>query len=735
MLPTHIIKFLILLALLFGVNPLAAQTRVPATLTTIPSLANPPLDVLDKAGNWDLLGTFTSQGYLPSNIATNNTQLASLPSTISPYIIRVGVNTVGDSEPVIYVPNATCPYDGGIALGGSCVATSDGKFWVLQPQPKMDLNDWAVFPNQGSGVDEGPGIRAACRFDAVNGVKTLVRGGAYYLLSTDHANGDLGAIYMGSESGPTTLPGCDMEGAVKTLYPYNGANDTGCGNSNGGPVEPEFILGPGLNRPLLFIGKFVYTPYWKGICLDGNRLNQSGWSGGPGGKLYTVEIEDWNSGVTTESAWRYDYVGIFGGYNGGLYEGSGRGSLWSEHSWVSYNGQTTSDIQVLFNGCDTTLINHQVGSGTGIGIQYNECAQHQMTDGAIFYNGNTGMTVLSNHTAYISIKGTNFQFNGCHGVEVLGGLPFPGTTPGSMNFVGVSFDQNSVTTTNTCDDFHQDDPNVAINLIAPSFNSTISNGPIARYNIYAQNMKVDSIGTPQTYEVATITAGNPSIPYTNEFVAGQRVYFTAFTMPTNLIQGTVYYVSSVGLSGSTFEVADTQAHAIAGTNIITPGTSGSIVVPHYATFDTAFTNNWTALRCANCNMQISWTPTISTDGTAGSPTYTSSGFWQRFNNQIVETFKVDVSSWTGTLTGHIQIGGSPFISLSNSNFLGTCSLTNISGWAGGSGYTMLAGFVSPNDTYIQFNEMGSGKSIVPSLIGNYTPPISLYGSCTFEVNQ
>jgi hypothetical protein len=76
--------------------------------------------------------------------------------------------------------------------------------------------------------------------------------------------------------------------------------------------------------------------------------------------------------------------------------------------------------------------------------------------------------------------------------------------------------------------------------------------------------------------IATMTIAAPGvITWANHpFVAGQAVVFeTTGALPTGLTAGTAVYVSINNLTANTFEVADTAAHALAGTNTIT--TSGS----------------------------------------------------------------------------------------------------------------------------------------------------------------
>lgn len=76
--------------------------------------------------------------------------------------------------------------------------------------------------------------------------------------------------------------------------------------------------------------------------------------------------------------------------------------------------------------------------------------------------------------------------------------------------------------------------------------------------------------------VVTMTIASPGVVSWagHPFVAGDAVKFTTTgALPTGLTAGATVYVSSAGLTANTFRVADTAAHAIAGTNTI--NTSGS----------------------------------------------------------------------------------------------------------------------------------------------------------------
>lgn len=97
-----------------------------------------------------------------------------------------------------------------------------------------------------------------------------------------------------------------------------------------------------------------------------------------------------------------------------------------------------------------------------------------------------------------------------------------------------------------------------------------------------QNLGVNTGGTTSAAQlfdgisgIVTVTIASPGvISWTGHpFVAGSAVKLTSTgALPTGLTANTTYYVSINGLTANAFEVADTQAHALAGTNTV--NTSG-----------------------------------------------------------------------------------------------------------------------------------------------------------------
>ncbi len=57
-------------------------------------------------------------------------------------------------------------------------------------------------------------------------------------------------------------------------------------------------------------------------------------------------------------------------------------------------------------------------------------------------------------------------------------------------------------------------------------------------------------------------------PLAAELVPGSAVQFTGGSLPTGLTANTPVYVSTAGFAAGVFQVADTKAHALAGTNSI-----------------------------------------------------------------------------------------------------------------------------------------------------------------------
>lgn len=132
-------------------------------------------------------------------------------------------------------------------------------------------------------------------------------------------------------------------------------------------------------------------------------------------------------------------------------------------------------------------------------------------------------------------------------------------------------------------------PNGAI----PSFNggsywenlTTSINSQVKASAGVLERLGVNKVGTTSTVafydgmsQVVTITIATPAVvtwPAGTKPAAGTAIKFTnsGGALPTGLTSNTTVYVSTAGATANASQIADTQAHALAGTNSI--NTSGS----------------------------------------------------------------------------------------------------------------------------------------------------------------
>ncbi|WP_198580546.1 hypothetical protein [Methylorubrum sp. DB1722] len=425
-------------------------------------------------------------------VATN----AALKAVLLPYsrIRRDGFYAAGDGGAMDYTWSPS-----------NCAAADDGAqvqppgrtgCWIAEPSARITPQVWGA---KGDGnSDDGPAIRAACAYSAQIGMPLSIPRRQYAVKSLDPSG--LGAIVLGTGAAggaPAAAQTCDMEGTNAALLPDQAF-------SHG----PTFILGNGLNRPLVYMRKNTRTPLWSGLYLVGNRGGQTGWAGGPNGKLYAVQIED-EPQSSGESAMRLDRVIIRDGYNGALYLGGGRGGLWCKDSWFHYSGQTTGDVALWLAGYDVTRINCQIGGNAGIGVYYAQGSQYQTIGGAIFFNGGPGTRVNGYAVQYLQEQGVNYQSNGQEGIKVFKNPTFPNSQAGAHSFSQITFDSNSASASGTYSDVWIDSSTI-VSLDQPNFVGrayTTASYSLPKYNVelVGENrvyVTSPSFGTGQSAAVA-----------------------------------------------------------------------------------------------------------------------------------------------------------------------------------------------------------------------------------------
>lgn len=135
--------------------------------------------------------------------------------------------------------------------------------------------------------------------------------------------------------------------------------------------------------------------------------------------------------------------------------------------------------------------------------------------------------------------------------------------------------------------------------------------------------------------------------------------------------------------------------------------------------------------CAQTYTATSWTPTLSTDATAGTPAYSvQTGTYEQVGKLVVAHFAIVLSGWTGSPTGNVQINGLPVADGSN---YGSCS---ISRWAF-TGLSALnysiAALVNPGASVAILQQSGSTGTITITAAQVGTTP-TIVGNCIYNIN-
>lgn len=125
-----------------------------------------------------------------------------------------------------------------------------------------------------------------------------------------------------------------------------------------------------------------------------------------------------------------------------------------------------------------------------------------------------------------------------------------------------------------------------------------------------------------------------------------------------------------------------------------------------------------------------WTPGMTTNGTAGTPAYsTHVGSYEINGKLVVAHFNISTSGWTGSPTGSLLMTGLPFTS--GSSEIGACYFEQWGGPILGSGYTFLGAQVPVNSTQPLLVESGSAIASNSVAIGAATA-MTLFGFCEYH---
>lgn len=554
--------------------------------------------------------------------ATNVT-LRNLSTLLIPAVARDGFYAAGDAPPVVYVAsNSPCSLNAGAGDNGSQVQSINGKCWLANfPASGADIREWGAKSSSNGSVDSGDAIRAAYAWSASTGAPAIVPHGMFWLNTPDPSG--WGAIVI------------NRSGALTNSFPtpsgqFIGQNSPNHPDSPNPGTTPWFYLGSSLNVPLVFVRKNSAPVLWTDLFLSGNRGAEAGcttptgsptppnWC--PGNKLYVLVEEDDGAATFGDTSIRFERTVLRDGFNGNLYQGSGRGGLWLRDVWSQYSGQpaaASTEFSLYLNAYDGLLDNVQVGGNAGSGLLLNEGSQYQIANGAFFLNGTSGvgagMVVNGSNVNYLTVDGTNFQNNQCNGIKVLNANPPVGQTGGAHTYVNISFDGNSAGTTNTCSDFFADHSKVEV-LVAPNFiGNTVVGGTVPKYAIEANSAQIRLFGPPLPVNSSGTVINGWGTSFTN----------------------CLFCLSSSGVFGIDVEQAWTPVLSTDGT----PGT------PTYV-------------------LQV--------------------GTYSRNNNEVTVHGALQISGWSGPPTGNVAITGLPFQASANANEISPCTVMPVQGWTAAS---------------------------------------------------
>lgn len=130
-----------------------------------------------------------------------------------------------------------------------------------------------------------------------------------------------------------------------------------------------------------------------------------------------------------------------------------------------------------------------------------------------------------------------------------------------------------------------------------------------------------------------------------------------------------------------------------------------------------------------------WTPTLSGVSTAGVFVYgDQAASYEIIGRSVFARFNVSTTSNTTTTAGSgLSIAGLPIAATSSTSDYGQCNVELFSGVTNTSGYTQLAGVITPGTKTVALYEVGSGQAL-RLLTGNQVDSTTfrLQGFCNYR---
>lgn len=168
-----------------------------------------------------------------------------------------------------------------------------------------------------------------------------------------------------------------------------------------------------------------------------------------------------------------------------------------------------------------------------------------------------------------------------------------------------------------------------------------------------------------------------------------------------------------------------------------PLAAGQVLVGQGATVDPAATTisgeaTLSSAGAVTLGSRGTWTPVIAGSTTAGTATYTTQvGSYEVLGRTVIARFDIVTSALSGG-SGNATITGLPVTAANTTGDAGTCTIAQATGVTTDSGYTAIAGVVSPNTAVVTLYENGSNKTGQPDAVGNLAAATTLVGTCIYH---
>lgn len=663
-------------------------------------------------------------------VATNAALLTVNPLYVKA-VRRDGYATAGDGGAANYFySSSACTLNSGTGDGGSQIPASGGGCWNVEAQSLVDIRVWPVYPNL-SYRDSGPGLRSAAAYSAANGVAiSFPAGNNFYCNSVDTTQGNLGCIVAGAPVATTVTVGASPGATTLTLASVSGIvngsvigvqTTTGKifhGQVSGAPsgnvitlssalvgtvsAGANFWLYNGTNPPATFsfrsnnpVGNAdrcgVSTPQ---IVLGAN-VNR------PLVFIHSQSVAPsivnmcLNGNNAAQAGWPGTASGWSGGAVGGLFvvQVDDSGSVVPERSLVS-------DHSAYLSGYNGGVY---IGAYSGTFWSNNDWYEYSgngLADTQLYLNGYD--TTLINP----SVGGNALSGYGGIGIaiaegaqyQIFGGAVFLNRGPG-MTVNGKAVTSLFVSGTM----FQQNYQGCVDELQAPAAGTNV--GAHVYDSVVFDSCSQASAGTyPDVYVGST----NNTVSLVHPTFLGHLNL--SDKLPNYNVQSLDSFVNITNPSWGSL------------------GSSG-------ASATGAFSN--CALMRGLMNFSCSWTPTVITSGTAGTPAYTvHSGSYSVQGQNVTARGTIILSGWTGSPTGNVSISGLPLFSTATANDYGNCKFFKFGGWTGGAGFTSLSAIIATSSATAALYDIGSGKTDTPTPISELTAAsVSWVFECSYHIDN